>query len=159
MKVQRILVPVTNQYSWLVISDDYLPIAPLQSFLLYLTNLDRPPHTIRAYAHHLKLFWSFLAETGRSWQEVDLADFARFIAWLQIRDRETVEADHGRRTATLNSIVAAVVSFYDYRQRLQNTPVVPLFRWMEEKAPADDIRMHCSVPRLRWSNSAPAASR
>ena len=127
MKVQRIILPGTHQYSWLVIGEDCLPIEPLQSFLLYLTNLERSPHTVRAYAHHLKLFWSFLAETEHGWQEVDLADFARFVAWLRTPERETIGGDLGRRTATVNSIVAAVVSFYDYQQRLQNAPVVPLF--------------------------------
>lgn len=56
MKVQRVRLPHTDQVSWLVLDDDYVLVRPILPYLKFLHDLDRSPNTIRATAHHLKLF-------------------------------------------------------------------------------------------------------
>jgi hypothetical protein len=48
--------------SWLVLDDNYVPVQPILSYLKFLHDLDRSPNTIRAAAHHLKLFWELLRD-------------------------------------------------------------------------------------------------
>lgn len=50
MKLQRAWIG-ENQIIWLVLGRDYFPIEPIQTFIRYLSNIERSPHTIRAYAH------------------------------------------------------------------------------------------------------------
>ncbi len=68
---------------WTVIDDNYLPIQPIQEFLTYLKHLERSPHTIRAYAHHLRLFWEYLSTIQTTWTAVRLSELADFVAWLR----------------------------------------------------------------------------
>jgi len=63
MQVQKVRLG-SDRYSHIVIGDDYLPIKPILSFIRYLDNTDKSPHTIRAYANHLKLYWDYLTENG-----------------------------------------------------------------------------------------------
>jgi hypothetical protein len=48
-------IPDSEQVTWLVLDDNYLPVPPIQSYLRYLESLERSPNTIHAYAGHLKL--------------------------------------------------------------------------------------------------------
>ena len=65
MLVQRVLSPVSSLESWTVLGDDDLPVGPVERYLAYLTDIERSPNTVRAYAHDLKDYFSFLA--GRAW--------------------------------------------------------------------------------------------
>jgi len=60
VKVQRVQAPGAEHLSWLVLDDNYLPIAPILAFLKFLDGLGRSPHTIRTTDYRLKLFWEFL---------------------------------------------------------------------------------------------------
>jgi integrase/recombinase XerD len=84
MKVQRIRLP--DRVSWLVLDDHYVPVQPILSYLKFLHDLDRSPNTIRAGAHHLKLFWEFLRDEHLDWTEIDVARLAAFITWLRRHD-------------------------------------------------------------------------
>ena len=86
MKVQRIRYPETNEVSWVVLDDGYLPIEPITAYLVFLESLGRSPYTRRAIAHHLKLFWEFLRDEPTNWAEVDIARLADVTA--QVRSRE-----------------------------------------------------------------------
>lgn len=53
--------------SWTVIGDDLRPVDPVERYLAWLSNVGRSPNTVRAYAHDLELFWTFLAGLGAAW--------------------------------------------------------------------------------------------
>ena len=58
--VQRARLPGSDRLVWLVVGDHHLPVEPVRRFLAYLDDVERSPNTLRAYAHHLKLFWDYL---------------------------------------------------------------------------------------------------
>ena len=61
MHVQRVAIPATRTESWTVLGDEDIPIEPMERFLAYLTDIERSPNTVRAYADDLKDYWEFLA--------------------------------------------------------------------------------------------------
>ena len=82
MLVQRVLLPATRRESWTVLGDDG-PVQPVERYLAYLTDIERSPNTVKAYAHDLKDWFVFLAGRGLDWREVRLEDVAGFVAWLR----------------------------------------------------------------------------
>ena len=66
VRVQRIIVPDTQERCWMLFNADQPLIAPNQ-YLSYLHHLGRSPNTVRAYAHHLQAFSKFLGEENRDW--------------------------------------------------------------------------------------------
>jgi site-specific recombinase XerD len=132
MKVQRVLIPGRDQYAWVVLDDDYLPVNPVCRFLAYLENLERSPHTLRAYAQHLKQFWEYLRDAGVEWTAVELSHLSEFVARLR-RSVETpvaakAEPPARRSETTVNAILAAVTSFYEFQARLGEVHNLSLFR-------------------------------
>lgn len=131
MKVQRVQLPDQHRVTWLVIGDDYLPIHPIQHYLAYLENIERSPHTIRAYAHHLCLYWHYLQETRLDWTAVGLSELAEFVAWLRQPLSNIIslqEQEAKRSETTINAILAAVCMFYDFQERLGTGPSHGFYR-------------------------------
>src|ERR1700693_1103417 len=81
VRVQRIIVPDTQERCWALFIADQPLIAPNQ-YLSYLHHLGRSPNTVRAYAHHLQAFSKFLCEENRDWTTLSLTELAKFVAWL-----------------------------------------------------------------------------
>lgn len=132
VKVQRVRLPNSNRQSWLVIGDDYLPIEPIQAYLKYLESLERSPNTIASYAGHLKLFWEFLQLTHLDWREVNLEKLADFIHWLRSPEPKVVQIQPvvAKRTErTINTILSAVCSFYEFQERIGTTEGVNAYRY------------------------------
>jgi len=119
--VQRARVPGSRRLVWIVVGEDHLPVAPIHRFLAYLDDIERSPNTIRAYAHHLKVFWDYLAWARLDWTEVGLTEHARFMAWLRRRDPDVVPSAARRRESTINTILAAANSFYEFHAELRQT--------------------------------------
>src|SRR5512144_529604 len=84
MRVQRVLAPGSMAESWTLLGSDLQPVGPVESFLAYLTAIERSPNTIKAYAHDLKDWWSYLGGRGLDWKTVDLEAVASFVAWLRL---------------------------------------------------------------------------
>jgi integrase/recombinase XerD len=82
--VQRVAMPTSGVESWTVLGDDNTPIEPIERYLAYLTDIERPPNTIKAYAHDLKDYWEFLTGRGRDWRKVRLEDIGEYVAWLRL---------------------------------------------------------------------------
>src|SRR5664280_3750168 len=78
MRVQRVLMPGSGLESWTVVGDDRVPLEPVERFLAYLASIERSPNTVKAYAHDLKDWFSFLAVQRLDWQEVTIEDVAGF---------------------------------------------------------------------------------
>jgi len=84
MRVQRVVMPGSGLESWTVVGDDHVPVEPVKRFLAYLSSVERSPNTVKAYAHDLKDWFSFLTVQQLEWQTVSLEDVAGFVAWLRL---------------------------------------------------------------------------
>lgn len=131
MKVQRIRLPRTDQMRWIVLDDAFVPVQPILSYLTFLDDLDRSPNTIRATAHHLKLFWEYLRDAHLCWTDVDIAHLAGFITWLRRQDPTVISiaARKARRSnATIDQALSAVHGFYQFHARLHTVAELPLYQ-------------------------------
>src|SRR4029077_9885333 len=81
-QVARVISCVSSRESWTVLGDDDVPVAPVDRYLAYLTDIERSPNTVKAYAHDLKDWFGFLAGRRLDWRAVRLDDVGEFVAWL-----------------------------------------------------------------------------
>ena len=56
---------------------------PVERYLAWLSRIERAPTTVRAYAHDLKTYWSFLVGHTIEWDAVTLEQLGGFTAWLR----------------------------------------------------------------------------
>lgn len=124
MRVQRVLAPGSMAESWTLLGSDLQPVGPVESFLAYLTAIERSPNTIKAYAHDLKDWWSYLGGRGLDWKTVDLEAVASFVAWLRLPPparNGTVAVlptvEHHCTASSVNRKLAAVSTFYEFHAR------------------------------------------
>ncbi|MGR6924336.1 tyrosine-type recombinase/integrase [[Actinomadura] parvosata] len=104
------------------------PVEIVSGFLRSLAARDYSPNTLIAYAHDLRHLWCFFTREGLAWQEfaapqaLALLEYLRSVPSRRPRQRmpltvATVDAE-GPGTklapATVNRILAAVSSFYEY---------------------------------------------
>ncbi len=54
MLVQRVVIAADRREPWSVLGDDGIPVTPVERYLAYLTDTERSPNTVKAYAHDLK---------------------------------------------------------------------------------------------------------
>ncbi|WP_261882492.1 site-specific integrase [Vibrio pelagius] len=125
MQVRKIKINNQSEDFWIVVGSDYLPIKEIDLYLKYLLSTGKSPNTIRSYAYHLKELWLFLADAELEWDNVGLVEMSKFINWLKVGYTGNVmtlsETTSLRSEKTINTIVTAVISFYDYHSRLDNT--------------------------------------
>lgn len=124
MLVQRVAMPATAVESWTVLGDDDVPIAPVERYLAYLTDIERSPNTVKAYAHDLKDYWTFLAGRGLDWREVRLEDLGEYVAWLRLPPSGRSGAvavlpmvQPHVVAATVNRKLSAIAAFYAHQAR------------------------------------------
>ena len=60
MLVQRVLTPASSLESWTVLGSDGAVVEPVERYLAYLSDIERSPNTVKAYAHDLKDWLVFL---------------------------------------------------------------------------------------------------
>jgi len=122
--VQRVAIPASGVESWTVLGNDDVPIGPVERYLAYLSDIERSPNTVKAYAHDLKDYWVFLTMRGLDWREVRLEDIGEYVAWLRLppagRDGVvavllSVEAHVG--ASTINRKLSALAMFYAHQAR------------------------------------------
>ena len=68
MQVARVISPVSSRESWTVLGEDDAPVEPIERYLAYLTDIERSPNTVKAYAHDLKDWFVFLTNRGLDWR-------------------------------------------------------------------------------------------
>lgn len=91
-------------------------------YLLYLTNLDRSPNTIRAYATDLRLWIGWLTDLARPWESADLELLGQFVHWLRTSRSghsdevvtRLISAQPGRSPKTVNRAVGTIFAFYEF---------------------------------------------
>src|SRR5665811_97722 len=54
MLVQQVLMPGSSVESWTVLGAGGGPVEPVERYLAYLSDIERSPNTVKAYAHDLK---------------------------------------------------------------------------------------------------------
>ena len=64
--VRRVFLPTQAVESFTVIGPDRRRVEIVDEYLSWLTNNERSPNTVEAYAHDLRAFWTFLDEHGLS---------------------------------------------------------------------------------------------
>src|SRR3954453_16835216 len=84
MFVAQVVWPGSRHSWWTVRGPDGVPVEPVERYLAFLTDVDRSPDTVKAYAHDLKDWFVFLACRGLDWGEVCLEDVGEFVAWLRL---------------------------------------------------------------------------
>jgi site-specific recombinase XerD len=118
--VQPVMLPGGDK-TWTVLGVDHRPVGPVEEFLEYQRVTGSSPHTVRAYAKALQLWWRYLELDGRGWAGADVPALAGFVSWLRqgtppgVLLLDPVAAERARLSeSTLATRLAAVVSFYRY---------------------------------------------
>jgi integrase len=124
MRVQRVLMPGSGAESWTLLGDDYGPVEPVDRYLAFLASIERSPNTVKAYAHDLKDWFTYLGRQGLDWRRAELEDMAGFVAWLRLPPAAragrvavlpTVEAHC--TASSVNRKLSALVSFCEFHAR------------------------------------------
>ena len=66
-----------------MLGDDHRQVGPVEEFLEYHRVTGSSPHTVRAYAKGLQLWWRYLELDGRDWAGADVPALAGFVTWLR----------------------------------------------------------------------------
>src|SRR6266700_886274 len=124
MRVQRVLMPGSEAESWTVLGDDQIPVEPVERFLGYLTSIEKSPNTVKAYAHDLKDWFTYLTGHDLDWQVITVEDVAGFVAWLRLppegRDGKVAvlpTVENHCSAASVNRKLAALTSFCEFHAR------------------------------------------
>ena len=86
-------------------------VESVKLYLDHLAALEKSPHTLENYCRHLARYFVFLEREQVDWRSVRPDDLVHFIQWLRDLTRRN-ESYLSERT--VNTIVAAVSSFYRY---------------------------------------------
>jgi len=130
--VQQVVMPVSGAVSWTVLGPDGDPIEPVETYLTYLSALERSPNTQRAYATSLKFWFEFLERAKVGWANVGINDVARFVSWLRAPADNVIVLEAGsavRSPATVNRHLAAVFGFYEHQARSGVDIAAELVAW------------------------------
>ncbi|MDQ6641135.1 MAG: site-specific integrase [Actinomycetota bacterium] len=124
MRVQRVLMPGARVESWTVLGDDQVPVDPVERFLAYLSSIERSPNTVKAYAHDLKDWFTFLGLRDLGWRSVTVEDVAEYVAWLRLppaardgRVQVLPSVEHHCAASSVNRKLAALTSFCEFHAR------------------------------------------
>jgi len=124
MRVQRVLMPGSGDQSWTVLDDEFRPLEPVERFLAYLASIERSPNTVKAYAHDLKDWFTYLDRRGLDWREVGVEDVASFVGWLRLppagrtgQVAVLASVAHHCSASSVNRKLAALTSFCEFHAR------------------------------------------
>jgi hypothetical protein len=85
VRVQRVVSPDDETESWTVLADDWTPVEPVELFLAHLTDQERSPNTVKAYAHDLKDYFEYLEGRQADWRRLRFDELAAgFKPWLRL---------------------------------------------------------------------------
>jgi len=122
--VQQVVVPGSRRESWTVLHKDGRPVEPIERYLGYLSDIERSPNTVKAYAHDLKDWFVFLAGRSLDWHQARLEDVGAFVSWLRlppvVRSTPISVLPSVRQhcsEVTVNRKLSAVSAFYQHAAR------------------------------------------
>jgi integrase/recombinase XerD len=121
MRVQEIR---TSDYQkrYVVVDGNGNLVVPVVRYLKYLDAIGRARNTLRAYAHSLSLYFTYLAQQDLDYQHVTLDDLGGFVLWLKnpyrsLKVLPVQPVTQARSNATINNCITAIAGFYDYLWR------------------------------------------
>lgn len=134
MRVQLVIMPSGVNSATLL--NQGTAVEPVEQFLAHLTAIERSPNTVRAYAHDLRDFFTYLHSRGLDWTLVTLEDLGKFVAWLRLprssRSKEVILlpwVDGSISASTVNRKLSALASFYEFHHRNGSAVGDLLTRW------------------------------
>ena len=80
MRVQRVVMPVSDAQSWTIVDRDLATVVPAEAYLAHLAAIECSPNTVRAYAHGLRLWFEFLDARSLAWDHIGVEEVSRFAA-------------------------------------------------------------------------------
>jgi len=80
--VQPVELPDGDR-TWTVLGAGHRQVGPVEEFLEHHRVTGSSPHTVRAYAKALQLWWRYLELDGRDWAGADVPALAGFVTWLR----------------------------------------------------------------------------
>ncbi len=122
--VRRVLLPACGIESFTVIGPDLRPVELVDEYLAWLTDCERSPNTVEAYAYDLRAFWMFLTDRGLSWDRVGVMELGEFAAWARRPAANVIVlAEESARLSarTVNRMLSGVVGFYEFQARRGST--------------------------------------
>ncbi len=122
--VRRVWLPARAIDSFTVIGPDRRPVELIDEYLAWLSDCERSPNTVEAYAHDLRAFWTFLGERGLRWDQVGVMELGEFAAWARRPAANVVViAEEAARLSarTVNRMLSGVVGFYEFQARRGST--------------------------------------
>lgn len=129
MEVHEVMLEADNgqEYKrYMLIDDSGNPVVPVIRYLKYLDNTGKADNTLKTYCYHLKLYFEFLEVYNKDYRDVNIDLLSNFVGWLQkpTPSKKVVpikEEGYKKRSArTVNGVIAAVSSFYNYLIRLDD---------------------------------------
>jgi integrase/recombinase XerD len=122
--VRRVFLPACATESFTVVGPDLRPVELVDEYLAWLTDCERSPNTVEAYAHDLRAFWTFLAERELDWDRVGVMELGEFAAWARRPAANVIVlAEESARLSarTVNRMLSGVVGFYEFQARRGST--------------------------------------
>lgn len=123
MYVQKIRTK-DNKIRYILLDNNDEIVVCVRDYLKYLDSKRLALNTLKNYAYHLKLYFEYLDEIGKSYDRIiddnqELNILAGFVSYLNKLDEKVIYTQYSerpeRRTAsTVNTILSAVLSFYEY---------------------------------------------
>lgn len=123
LTLQKGIDPYTQGTVWVMLDENYQVIEPIQRYLSYLCGL-KSPNTVESYGYGLKAWWEFLKIKNLNWCTVELENLEDFVYWLRVGELSQVvsmQPIKAKRTErSINLIVTAVTTFYEYHVACKN---------------------------------------
>lgn len=137
MYVQRIRTP-EGKKRYILLDDDFQIIEVVKDFLKYLDSRRYAENTLKNYCYHLKLYFEFLKEYKYNYKDLveenlEIKVFSEFVDWLNKVDSKIIYTQYSERKnrrdeATINAILSAVTTFYDYLYRNGEVREINIFK-------------------------------
>lgn len=123
MYVQKILTK-ENKTRYLLLDNNFKIIESVRNYLKYLDSRRLALNTLKNYTYHLKLYFEYLDEVQIKYDSIvegnkELDILSGFVTWLSKLEGKILYTKYSerpeRRTAsTINTILSAILSFYEY---------------------------------------------
>jgi len=121
VKVEKVLTK-DGKTRYILLNNKGEIVEPVIKFLKFKDNSGSARETLRAYCHHLKLYFEFLEQKGLLYYDLGIDEMAEFMRWLQnphasVKVFSISPRAPMRKPNTINTIMTAVEVFYDYLNR------------------------------------------